>query len=105
MGTYLLSYHGGGMAETEEEQQRALEAWTAWYGQLGGAVTDPGNPVGRSMTVNPDGSVTEGGGQNRVSGYTVMTADSLEAAVDMAKSNPVLQSGGTVEIGETFEVM
>jgi hypothetical protein len=105
MATYLLTYHGGGMPETEEEQQRVLQAWTDWYGQIGAAVTDPGNPVGRSMSVNPDGSVTEGGGANPVSGYTLVTADSLDAAVDMAKGSPVLQSGGTVEIGETFEVM
>lgn len=105
MTTYLLAYHGGGMPETEEEQQRVMEAWTAWYAQIGGAVKDPGNPVGRAMTVSPDGSVADGGGIAAVSGYTIVEADSLEAAVDMAKTNPILASGGSVQVCETFEVM
>jgi hypothetical protein len=43
MATYLLAYHGGGMPETEEQQQRVLAAWTTWYDELGPAVVDPGN--------------------------------------------------------------
>jgi len=38
-------------------------------------------------------------------GYTIIMADSLNAAVDMAKSCPVLQGGGQISVYETFNVM
>ena len=31
MANYLLAYHGGGMADTEEEQARVMAAWGKWY--------------------------------------------------------------------------
>jgi hypothetical protein len=105
MATYLLAYHGGGMPETEEQQQRILAAWTTWYDELGPAVVDPGNPVGQTKTLDADGAVSEGGGANPVSGYTVISADSLDDAVQRAKDCPILSGGGTVEICETFSVM
>ncbi len=39
MAKFLLVYHGGKMAETPEAQAKAMEAWGAWFGQLGPAVT------------------------------------------------------------------
>jgi hypothetical protein len=105
MATYLLAYHGGGMPETEEEQQRVLAAWTTWYDELGPAVMDPGNPVGQTRTLDSDGGVAGGGGANPVSGYTIIAADSLDEAVRRARACPILAGGGTVEVCETFSVM
>jgi len=105
MAKYLLAYHGGGMPETEEETAKVMAAWGEWYGKLGAAVADPGNPVGRWSTVASDGSASDGGGANPVTGYTVISADSLEAAVGLSKGNPILESGGSIEVCETFEVM
>jgi hypothetical protein len=68
MANYLLAYHGGGMPETEEARARVMGAWGQWYQGLGDAVVDAGNPVGGAQTISSDGSVTEGGGSNPVSG-------------------------------------
>ena len=38
MGKFVLVYHGGAMAETEEAQQAAMAAWGTWFGSLGDAV-------------------------------------------------------------------
>jgi hypothetical protein len=105
MANYLLAYHGGGMAETDEEQARVMAAWGKWYEDLGASIVDGGNPVGRAQTVSSDGSVTEGGGANPVTGYTIIQADGMERAVELAKGCPVLETGGSVEVGETFKVM
>jgi hypothetical protein len=105
MANYLLAYHGGGMAETEEEQQQVMAAWGKWYQDLGAAIVDGGNPVGRTMMIASDGSTTEGGGADPVTGYTIISADDMDAAVEMSRSCPHLKSGGTVEVGETFDVM
>jgi hypothetical protein len=105
MANYLLAYHGGGMPQSEEELARVTAAWEKWYGELGPAVFDPGNPVGQARTVGAGGAVTAGGGANPVSGYTVLKADSLDAAVSMARGCPILGSGGTIEVCETIETM
>ena len=103
MTNYVLAYRGGGMPETEE-QQAVLGAWGTWYENLGSAVVDGGNPFGPSKSVASDGKISDGAG-SRLSGYTVLRADSLDAAADLAKGCPVLTSGGEVEVYETFDVM
>ncbi|MGZ4590295.1 MAG: YciI family protein [Actinomycetes bacterium] len=105
MPTYLLTYHGGGMNETEEEQARAMAAWGAWMTGLGAALVDVGKPVVLTATVSSDGSSSPGGGPNPVTGYSVVTADDLDAAVALVAGCPVLASGGSVEVGETVDVM
>jgi hypothetical protein len=101
---YLLVYSGGAMPETPEEQAAVMQAWTDWYTALGDAVKDGGNPTsGQAKTIAPDGSVRDGA--SGVSGYTVITADSLDDAVTRSKGCPVLRSGGSVEVHETFDVM
>jgi hypothetical protein len=104
MAKYLLAYKGGAMARTEAEQQAAMEAWGGWFGSLGDAVVDPGNPFGPSKGVGTDGSAQDGG-PSGLTGYSVLKADSLDAATGLTKECPVLANGGTVEVYETIEVM
>src|SRR6266540_570127 len=104
VANYVLVFKGGGMAETEAEQQAVLAAWGRWYGELGQAVVDGGNPFGPSASVAADGTVGDGG-PSGLTGYTILQADGLAAATEMAKGCPVLSSGGSIEVYETFEVM
>lgn len=104
MSKFVLAYHGGGMAATEEEQARVMAAWGAWMEGLGAALTDPGNPAGRTKTIQADGSVVDGGGANPVTGYSIIDADSIDDAISLAKDNPILDSGGSVEVVETLEM-
>ena len=48
MANYLLLYGGGRMPEGDAEQAKVMQAWGAWFGQLGDAVVDSGNPFTRS---------------------------------------------------------
>ena len=48
MANYLLAYHGGGMAPTEEERARIMEAWGKWFQALGPALVDGGNPTAQA---------------------------------------------------------
>ncbi len=105
MANYLLAYHGGGMPETEEARGQVMAAWGKWFQDLGPALVDGGNPIGHTSTIAPNGAVTEGGGANPVSGYSVIKADSLDAAVRLAKGCPLLHDGGSIEVGETFSAM
>lgn len=106
MPNYVLAFHGGGgMPESEDEGARVLAAWVAWYDGLGAAVVDSGNPVGSAKTIGPDGTVSDGGGSNPVSGYSIISADDLDDAVAKAMDCPIRASGGSVEVGETFTIM
>ena len=44
MADYVLLYSGGKMPEGKEEQDAVMAAWNAWFGELGGALKDAGNP-------------------------------------------------------------
>ena len=106
MAKYLLAYHGGGMPESPEEQQRVMAAWGQWYQNLGAAVVaDPGNPVGQTRTISSNRSISNGGGANPISGYTIIQADSFDKAVDLAKGCPILDGNGSIEVCETFDAM
>ena len=105
MAKYLLVYHGGSMPEGEAAQSEVMAAWGTWFQNLGPALADGGNPVSQTKSIASDGSVSDGGGANAATGYSLIEADSLDAAAGLAKGCPVLQSGGSVEVAETFDVM
>lgn len=105
MTKYLLAYHGGGKMPTNPaEVKQVMDAWGAWFGSLGAALVDGGHPVGKSATVMPDGSLTNNGGANPVSGYSMIEASSLEDAHKKAKGCPLLKNGGTIEIAPMMDM-
>ena len=97
MQKYLLAYHGGKQFESKEEGQAHMQAWMAWMNGLGDAVVDAGMPVGPSVTVSSEG-VSNDGGPNPLSGITVVQAESIEAAIEMAKACPHINIGGSIEV-------
>lgn len=103
MTNYVLTYHGGaGMPETEAEQAEVMAAWGAWMGELGDKLVDGGNPLAAHKTVAADGSVSDGGTAAELGGYSIVSADSFDAAVAMAKGCPILAAGGSVQVSETI---
>lgn len=91
MRTFLFSYR---MPKDDTPgQPRAMDAWNAWFDSMGAAVIDRGNPVFESSTLGdcrPD---------TTLGGYSVVSADDLDAAVALAKDCPALAHGAGVEIG------
>jgi hypothetical protein len=97
MGNFVLAYRGGaGMAEDPAAREQAMAAWGAWFGQLGQAVVDAGAPFGASTVVGGNGATAE------LSGYSIVSAGSLEEAAGQAKDCPVLANGGTVDVYEAL---
>lgn len=100
MTQFLFVYHGGTMPETPEAGAASMKEWTDWMGSLGKALVSPGAPVGKSFTVALDG-VREDGGANPTSGYSIVEAADMAAAVEMAKGCPMAtDDSGSVEIAE-----
>ncbi|MGB0844092.1 MAG: hypothetical protein ACPGVN_05050 [Alphaproteobacteria bacterium] len=104
MPKFVFAYHGGGRPETPEEGQKAMEAWGAWFGSMGEAVVDGGAPVGMSKTVSATG-VVDNGGSNPLSGYSIVSAENMDAACELAKGCPiVVDAKGSVEVAEYVEM-
>ena len=57
-----------------------------------------------AKSVGPDRSVSEGPAGTMYNGYTIISADSLDAATEMSKGCPILDDGGDVSVYETFQV-
>ena len=70
---------------------------------LGPALIEPGSVVGKNHTVSPSG-VVENGGNDPLTGYLLIQAESIAAASDVAKSCPILENGGTIEVAELMEI-
>jgi len=104
MAKFLLVYHGGKMPESPEEGARMMDAWDKWFGSLGSAVVDGGNPVGASSTKNSDGSVANNGGSNPTSGYSLLEASVMDEALHKAKTCPVLSVGGSIEVAQAIDM-
>lgn len=106
MAKYLFAYHGGAAPDSEspEEVQRIMGLWNDWYAELGSAIVDGGAPIMLAKTVNADGSVSDGGGANPLTGYTIVSADSLDAAAALASGCPIRQSGGSIEVAELIDM-
>lgn len=102
MAKYLLVYHGGGDSDGPPDET-IMAAWGAWFGELGAAVVDGGNPISGAQTLSNDG-VSDGGGVNPATGYSLIEADSMSDALAKAKGCPVLSSGGSIEVCETIDL-
>lgn len=105
MSNYILAYHNADMKkpETPEEGAKLMGKWKAWVDDLGDAMVNPGTPLGVSKTVSSNG-VTDDGGSNPLSGYSILKADSLDAALEVAKGSPHVEFGGTIEVAEIMEM-
>ena len=105
MAKYVLLYTGGGMAETEVQQAEVMQAWGAWLGKLGSALVDGGNPFSSAASyIASDGSVSQGAKGTPATGYTIIQADSLNSAVELARGCPQLQSNGQITVYEAIEM-
>jgi hypothetical protein len=93
MSTFLFAYRAPkGYAPGGPD---VAGAWNAWFARVGADVfTDVGNPIFRREAVgNPVGDTELGG-------YSLVTADSLQAALKVAEGCPIVPAGGAVEVGE-----
>ena len=100
MPTYLITYHGGeGMPATPEGREQALTAFRDWAESVGDAMIDPGAPLAGARTVSGDG-VSEGPASGSLSGYTLIEAGSIEAAVQLVQGHPFLTRGGSLQVNE-----
>ena len=98
MTNYVLAFRG---TPDRAVPQDADEAWGAWFGQLGPALADRGNRVGKVTRVDAADSAP---GVEALAGYMVISADSMESAATLAKGCPGLAYGVSVEVAEVVDM-
>ncbi len=103
MSQYVIVYLGGEEPSSPEEGQKRFSKYMEWLSSLGDSAVSPANPLKNTNTVNSDGTVTTGS-TTSMSGFTVIEADSIEAALSIAKACPFLDTGGTLEVSELIQM-
>jgi hypothetical protein len=105
MSTFLFTYRvpqkplRETLAELDEAgRTERMAAWNGWFESMGASVRQQGHPVNDARTVGNAGADT------RVGGYSLITADDFDAAIELAKGCPGLEWGGGIEIGEIMEM-
>lgn len=104
MTNFVILYTGGTMPETPEMQAEVMAAWGAWYGGMGEAVVDGGNPFSNAKHVTADGTSDGSASSPPATGYTIISADSLDDAVAKVQDHPHIKYGGQVTVHETFRM-
>lgn len=103
MSQYLITYLGGNPPSTPEEGKQHFARYKEWLASLGDSVISPANPLKNIHTISTDGSVAAGS-SIAMSGYTIIEADTIEAAIESAKACPFLEVGGSLEVSELVKM-
>ena len=99
MAQFIIVYLGGDQPSSPEKDVEHRSNYMDWLSSLGDAVISPANPLKNTCTVNADGIVTNAS-STTMSGYTLIEADSMDAALSVAKACPFLDIGGSLEVSE-----
>ncbi|MDH5406978.1 MAG: YciI family protein [Gammaproteobacteria bacterium] len=103
MKQFVFVYLGGNQPSSPEEASKHFEKYMGWLSSLGDAVVIPTIPLKDTTTVSPDGKIAEGG-SSAMSGFTILKADSMDAALSIAKECPFLEIGGSLEVSEMMQM-
>ena len=101
MANFIIIYHGSGKmgSMTKEEGMAHRGKWMEWVEGLGKAVVNPGQPLMGNTMLSSDGS-SDAEGDGRISGYAVIEASDMAAALEMAKGDPFMAMGGSIQVAE-----
>jgi hypothetical protein len=88
------------LSETERKakEKAGMAAWKAWVEKHQKALAEMGGPLGKTKRVGPDGIADVG---NEMGAFTVVRAESHEAAARMFENHPHF----AIFPGEAVEVM
>jgi hypothetical protein len=105
MTKFMLLYRGDATPPenmTAEQGAEVMGQWNAWIEKHGSALSDIGQPFGGGRaSVGGDGKDQT---PAKLNGYTIVEADSLEAARGFCDGHPFLQGVGADFAVDVFEL-
>jgi hypothetical protein len=93
-----------------EERERTMQKWRAWLGEgrQRGWLVDPGDKLkDERRIINAQKVVTDGPfaeSKEVIGGFSIVQAETIDDAAELAKGCPVLLLGGAVEVGPLEEI-
>ena len=102
MAQFIIVYLGGEQPANPDDAQQHMEKYRQWLTSLGDAVVSALNPLKDTHVVSANGVVN--GSSTAMSGFTIIQANSLEAVLEMSKTCPFLEIGGTLEVSELMQM-
>lgn len=97
MKNYIIAYRDDGKPQDQGDRSK----WEEWIKDLGDAVVNPGTPLMGSKLVSTEGVSDEM--PHRLTGFTTVKAENIEAAIEMAKSCPYLEVG-SLQVAEMMQM-
>ena len=90
-------------SNTPEQADDGTQAWMDWGAKTGDALVDFGTPLGVGKELSPSTVSTT---STNVVGYSVVQAESLDAAVEVLKDHPHLMNPGspTIQVYEALDL-
>lgn len=100
MSKFVFIYHAPmtpaeATPPTAEQMEAVMGAWNAWAGKVGDGMVDFGTPLAGGVRVTTDGTSPS---TREVAGYSIIEANDLAAALELATSHPHLSMPGGCEI-------
>ena len=99
MPQFIFAYLGGNQPSSPEEGRAHFEKYTKWITDIGTKALVPMIPLKDTVTINPDNTISDGT-TTTMSGYTIIDAESLEAALEVGRACPFLEIGGSLDVSE-----
>jgi hypothetical protein len=87
MKKFIIFHYG-----FETPTQQIMDAWNKWFASIGDKIVDPGSALGPGREISRSGTKDLPLGSESVTGYTVIIADSIDAAEQIAKGCPMITS-------------
>ena len=97
MADYIIGYFGGAKPATPEEGQAHRGKWMKWIESLGDKVVNPGQPLMGTELIGPEIEMP-------MSGFAIVRADSKDEALEIARADPFLEMGGTIQVSEMMKM-
>jgi hypothetical protein len=83
---------------TPEQMKSGMDAWMRWAKRNERAMLDLGSPLGKTKQITAQGIADTA---NDITGYSIVEADSLDAAAELFEGHPHLQlPGASVDVLE-----
>jgi hypothetical protein len=102
MSNYVITYYGFPRFERPEDGNAYMSNWRAWMGEVGEAMINPGTPMSSGKTLSAEG-VSDTARGEPLTGFSIVSAESLDAAVALALGCPHL-AHGTIDVAQAMDM-
>ncbi len=100
---FLIIYKGGAkQPKTKEEGALRIKKWKEWVASLGSAIINPCTPLKGATILSKEG--IKENYPDAIHGYMIIRADNMAAALEIAKSDPYYDLGGTLEMAQIIKM-